>query len=110
MSVISLQSSVVRKQPSRLEKAVDYGLPTTDDRRLTTISHQITQFFLVQIFHDFTNILRLIAGSDQQRVFGLNHDQVIYAKRRHKFARRMNVVPLGVEGEPSFAHESGCHL
>ena len=57
------------------------------------------QFLLVQILHDFPDILGAFAGGDQQSVFRLHHNQIIDAERRNKFSRRVNVISLSVERE-----------
>ncbi len=36
--------------------------------------HQALQFLVVQVFHNFADVLRVLAGGDQQSVVGLHHN------------------------------------
>ncbi len=49
--------------------------PTKNNQRtLSPPLHQPMQFFLIQMFHNFAHILRLLARRDQQRVVRLYHN------------------------------------
>ena len=58
---------------------------------------------LVQILHHFAHILRVLAGSNQQGIVSLHHDQILYPDRSHEFPRSMHVVVLRVQGKDAVA-------
>src|SRR5579872_1041026 len=65
--------------------------------------YKLVQPFFVQIFHDFSHVLGMGTGGDEQCISSFDYDQIVHANGGHKFARRMNVVPLSVQGEGRIA-------
>ena len=50
------------------------------------------QFFLVQILHNFTHILRVLPPSNQQSIVRRNHNEILHTNRGNKFSRCMYIV------------------
>ena len=55
------------------------------------------------MLHDLAHVLGLIARGDQQRVIGLYDYKIAYTNRRDELSWRMDVIPLGVQRECTFA-------
>ena len=64
-------------------------------------SHQLMQLLLIQMFHHFTNVLRLVERGNQQRVFGFDNYQIVHADNRNKLTGHVNVIIFCVQGEAS---------
>src|SRR5215469_16745725 len=64
---------------------------------------QLRQLLVVQVLHNFSDILRALARRDEQRILGLDHHHVVYSDRRHEFSRSMNIVPARVQNKAAHA-------
>ena len=51
------------------------------------------------MLHYFTNVLRVLPGRDQQRIWSFNHYQIAHSNSRHELARRVNVVAPSIQNE-----------
>ena len=50
------------------------------------------QSFLIQIFHDFSYVLGLLARGDEEGIIRLHDYQIIHSDSGHEFARCVNVI------------------
>jgi len=66
---------------------------------LRKVLYQPFQLFLIQVLHDLPDILRAVAGCDEQRILGLHDDQVANPYRRHELPFGMNEVSPGIGDE-----------
>ena len=55
------------------------------------------QLLLIQMLYHFADILRTLAGRDQQSVLCVDNHQILDPDHRHKLLRSMNIVALGVK-------------
>src|SRR5579864_1524423 len=84
-------------------KAGNWSRELTTENRQPLSSHQLRQFLLIQILHNLADVLRVRARRDQQRIFGLNHYDIVYPNHRHKFPRCMNVIPARAQREDALS-------
>src|ERR1700722_14993008 len=57
------------------------------------------QSVLLKPFYDFPDVLRTVARTQQQGVFGFDQNQVAHSDRGDEFVPAPEIVPLGIQRE-----------
>src|SRR5690349_15939546 len=61
--------------------------------------HQPLHLLLVEIFHNFADILRMLTRGDEQGIFRFDDDEIADPNRCDKLVLHVNEVPRGVQRE-----------